>query len=296
MVDILFVIYLNIISNWGDLMLLELDELFEINSKSVQGKDEISRIKNLLNNELYDINSNVASDGLIVANNEFKEEFSSVLGKISSNLEVLNSFYKKQIETYKINMEDAVSRIESLIITINNGVNKINNIKIVSSSISDANNAQYDGNTKTVELPKNVNSSTTTYMNWNQKWNRDSRQRKVYDKAFANNDVTLDDDGFYYINDGKTNRYVVACTEKYGVSGDYIDVYQEDGSILKCVIGDTKSYGDTNSGEYGHMYSGTINVLEYMTNWSGSHSNPGIVRKNLQQNVVKVVNTGKTYI
>jgi len=157
-------------------------------------------------------------------------------------------------------------------------------------------NIQYDGDARTVELPKNVNSSTTTYMNWNQKWNQNSRQRQVYDKAFANNDVTLDEDGFYYINDGETDRYVVACTEKYGVSGDYIDVYQEDGNVLKCVIGDTKSYHDSNSGEYGHMYSGTINVLEYMTDWSGGHSNPGIVRSNLQQNVVKVVNTGKKYI
>ena len=146
-----------------------------------------------------------------------------------------------------------------------------------------------------VVLPSGVDTSTTTYMNWHQNWNEGSNQKKLYDQAFSDNSVYCDEDGFYYVNDGNDVRYVVATTTKYGDVGDYIDVYQENGSILKCVIGDAKSYYDANSGEYGHMYGGTINVLEFMTNWNGSHNNPGIVRESLDQNVIEVVNTGESY-
>jgi len=153
------------------------------------------------------------------------------------------------------------------------------------------------GEEYTVDLT-NINykdTSTTTYMNWNQKWIKGSNQGNFKNKAFEDNNVVCDNDGFYLVNDGVDNRYVVAMTQQYGDVGEYVDVYQADGSVLKCVIGDAKSYNDSNSGQYGHMYGNTVNVLEFMTDWRGNHANPGRVRTSLDQNILKVVNTGKSY-
>jgi len=153
------------------------------------------------------------------------------------------------------------------------------------------------GEEYTVDLT-NINykdTSTTTYMNWNQNWIKGSNQGNFKNKAFEDNNVVCDNDGFYLVNDGVDNRYVVAMTQQYGDVGEYVDVYQADGSVLKCVIGDAKSYNDSNSGQYGHMYGNTVNVLEFMTDWRGNHANPGRVRTSLDQNILKVVNTGKSY-
>ena len=171
---------------------------------------------------------------------------------------------------------------------------------VTPSQWSDSQNTQTykKGDGHTIDLT-NIgyrDTSTTTYMNWGQKWMSGSNQKNFKEQATADQNVSCDSDGFYYVNDGTDNRYVVAMTQKYGDVGEYVDVYQADGGVLKCVIGDAKSYNDSNSGQYGHMYGGTVNVLEFMTNWSGKHANPGNVRTSLDQNILKVVNTGESYV
>lgn len=49
--------------------------------------------------------------------------------------------------------------------------------------------------------------------------------------------MNFDDEGFARIN----GRYVIACTSTYGNVGDYVDFYQEDGSVIQCIIGDIKN-------------------------------------------------------
>lgn len=105
-------------------MLLDLDTLYDINSKSVQSQDDITRIKNLLSNELLDINNNIKSSSLVNANNEFKEQFTNILSKISSNLLVLNNFYKNQLNDYQVLMTNAIEKINQLVVNINSNIDK----------------------------------------------------------------------------------------------------------------------------------------------------------------------------
>ena len=170
---------------------------------------------------------------------------------------------------------------------------------ITPSQLSDAQNVQsyQKGEEYTIDLT-NINyrdTSTKTYMNWDKITSKTSKQFAFRTQAKNDGNIICDEDGFYMVNDGTTDRYVVAMTQKYGDIGEYVDVHQADGSVLKCVIGDAKSYNNDNSGEYGHMYGNSVNVVEFITNWPKNHSNPGTVRTNLSQNVLKVINTGKSY-
>ena len=105
-----------------------------------------------------------------------------------------------------------------------------------------------------------------------------------------------DQEGFAKIGD----RYVIACTTVYGVVGDYVDFYQSNGNVFKCIIGDIKSAGDANIGVYGHDYG--KNVLEFICNrsWYGPpmHANPGTKTFHPEwggQTMVKAVNGGSFF-
>ena len=76
------------------------------------------------------------------------------------------------------------------------------------------------------------------------------------------------------------DRYLIACTPKYGKVGDYIDFILEDGTALKTIMADTKSSADSNFNEWGHEYHNTglpgydgTDILEFET--TGTSSNIG---------------------
>ena len=108
-----------------------------------------------------------------------------------------------------------------------------------------------------------------TYMGWQCIENQSSAQYKLREET----GMKFDNEGFGIIN----NRYVIACTEKYGQVGDLVDFYQSDGTILHCVIGDIKNQNDYGCNEWGH-YNGQC-IIEFIVNkdtWYGSgHANPG---------------------
>ena len=61
--------------------------------------------------------------------------------------------------------------------------------------------------------------------------------------------------------DGK-ERYLVAVTPKFGIPGDKIDVKLKDGTILPCIIADSK--GQDAGSEWGHeLGNDQINILEW---------------------------------
>lgn len=143
----------------------------------------------------------------------------------------------------------------------------------------------------TVNVPSGL-GSVHTYMGWQCITAPDSRQYKLREAAGMN----FDEEGFAKIGD----RYVVAVTTTFGNVGDYIDVYREDGTVLKCIIGDIKSQNDAGCTEWGHK-NGT-NVVEFVVDknsWYGSrmHSNPGTsnCHPEWNQNITKIVNKGNYF-
>ncbi len=145
----------------------------------------------------------------------------------------------------------------------------------------------------TVKLPEGL-GAVHTYMGWQCITSKSSNQYKLITAAGMN----FDEEGFGKIGD----RYVVAVTETFGEIGDYIDVYQEDGTIIKCVIGDHKSMGDADCTKWGHnngecVLEFVVDKSTWYKNGSGHHSNPGTssCHPEWNQNIDKIVNKGNYF-
>lgn len=149
-----------------------------------------------------------------------------------------------------------------------------------------------------VDIPSGL-GSVHTYMGWQCITSTSSAQYKLRQQAGMN----FDEEGFGRIN----GRYVIACTSTYGQVGDYVDFYQEDGSVIQCIIGDIKNQSDAGCNEWGHSNGECIIefVVDknswYSTEKGGSassmHINPGHqgCHPEWNQNITKVVNGGSYF-
>lgn len=133
--------------------------------------------------------------------------------------------------------------------------------------------------------------SVHTYMGWQKITSTSSTQYKLREQAGMN----FDSEGFGKIN----GRYVIACTTTYGTVGDYIDFYQEDGTIIPCIIGDIKNQDDSGCNKWGHDNGHCI--IEFIVNkdtwYSPPHANPGTssCHPEWNKNLTKAVNGGSYF-
>lgn len=133
--------------------------------------------------------------------------------------------------------------------------------------------------------------SVHTYMGWQMITATTSMQYQLREQAGMN----FDEEGFGRIN----GRYVIACTTTYGNVGDYVDFYQEDGTIIPGIIGDIKNQNDPGCNKWGHN-NGTC-IVEFVvdkTTWyTPPHANPGTAscHPEWNQNILKVVNGGSYF-
>ena len=107
--------------------------------------------------------------------------------------------------------------------------------------------------------------------------------------------MPFDSEGFGKIN----GRYVIACTTTYGRVGDYIDFYQSDGTVLKCIIGDIKNQADAGCNQWGHQ-NGDV-VVEFIvdrTSWYHVKDNVGTPSNHPElggKTITKAVNGGSYF-
>ncbi len=171
--------------------------------------------------------------------------------------------------------------------------NALSHFTLEKTYVSNTNTASAIAAGTTIEVPVGL-GSVHTYMGWQMITSPSSTQYKLREQA----GMAFDEEGFGKIN----GRYVIACTTTFGAVGDYIDFYQEDGSIIPCIIGDIKSQGDAGCNQYGHN-NGTC-IVEFIVDkdsWysggKGSHTNPGNsnCHPEWNQNIVKAVNGGSYF-
>lgn len=124
----------------------------------------------------------------------------------------------------------------------------------------------------------------------------------------SNKDNPGDNNAFDSEGFGKVDgRYVVATTWKKdgGIAevGDKLDVYLENGNIIKCIVGDIKSSGDSSWTKWGHTSGSSVSTIEFIVNrnngntvkWysggKGAHSNPGNANchPEWKSNIAKIV-------
>ncbi len=140
------------------------------------------------------------------------------------------------------------------------------------------------------DIPSGL-GSIHTYMGWQKVTDRRSQQW-AFKKAAG---MTFDPEGFGVVD----NRYVVACTSTYGNIGDYVDFYQEDGTVIPCIIGDFKNQNDPGCNAYGHMDGDCIIefVVDQKSWYQSGHANPGTdaCHPEWNQNIIKAENVGSYY-
>ena len=140
------------------------------------------------------------------------------------------------------------------------------------------------------EIPEGL-GSIHTYMGW-QKVTNPRTQQYAFREAAG---MTFDSEGFAVVD----NRYVIACTSTFGNIGDYVDFYQEDGTVIPCIIGDFKNQNDAGCNVYGHLNGDCIvEFVVDMNSWyEFGHANPGTdaCHPEWNQNIVKVENVGSFY-
>ena len=115
------------------------------------------------------------------------------------------------------------------------------------------------------------------------------RQLDVYNmwvaagSVYAENVAMMDD------------RYLIACTTKFGEVGDLVTFYFEDGTPIPCIIADIKSPYDDNYTIWGHIAGNTISVVECETDLLINPGNPGCVAWWGGHSVVSAQNEGSIF-
>lgn len=289
-----------------------------------------SSVDNLLKS-VSEVNDNINSNLSSLRNVSDCDEIrlSVAAQTILNNFEVLfqdflnvsntaNNYIKKLIDFDIDDFSEAVLKKNS---NVNDVINHSSNFsestgKQSSSSLSGSSYSYLSTNTdddneeaySTVTVDENVIQSAEgteivlpsglgdvrTYMGWQCITNTSSTQYKLMQAAGMN----FDNEGFGIIGD----RYVVATTDTYGNVGDYIDVYQEDGSVLKCIIGDIKNQNDSGCNKWGHLnghcvVESVVDKNTWYSGGSGNHANPGTAscRPEWDQNITKIVNKGNYF-
>ena len=169
------------------------------------------------------------------------------------------------------------------------------------SSLTDLSTTDMTG--KEIEIPDTVKQgayTVTGYDYWiksgkEMTWAEGTNQRKVSEIWKQQGSVFKN--GIAVINVDGVDRYLVAVTTKFGEAGDCIDVTLEDGTVIPCIIGDSK--GSDAGSEWGHVLDGgSINVLEFEVQRAKylQSGNPTTAKWDLpwdsSKSVKKIKNTG----
>jgi hypothetical protein len=69
------------------------------------------------------------------------------------------------------------------------------------------------------------------------------------------------------------DRYLIACSAKFGQCGDLVTFYLDDGTPIPCIIADAKNSSDPGFNEWGH--SNGHNVIEFEVDKAYAERNGG---------------------
>ena len=183
------------------------------------------------------------------------------------------------------NLDNILSDLEAV-----SGNIKNYSLSVISFDVDDFNNVEnyLDSVSGTaVALPGGLGNEHS-YMGWQCITDRSSNQYRLRETAGMN----FDKEGFARIGD----RYVVATTTTFGNVGDYIDVVQSDGTIIKCIIGDIKNQNDAGCNKWGHSNGNC--VVEFVVDkasWYDTEKTVVGLHPEWNQNISKIVNKGNYF-
>lgn len=121
---------------------------------------------------------------------------------------------------------------------------------------------------QTIEIPSSVKQSGYTSRGYDfiinsgdaMSWPSGSAQERVAN-AWKNQGSKFKN-GIAVLSVNGKDRYIISLTTKFGQVGDCVDVTLEDGTVIPCVIGDSK--GESGGSEWGNAQSdGTVSIIEF---------------------------------
>ncbi|MGN1371613.1 MAG: hypothetical protein ACI4XM_05010 [Candidatus Coprovivens sp.] len=220
------------------------------------------------------------STELIDSNNDLKDSLSGISNydgiDVASAASVLSN-----------NLANVSKDLETVVNNIKNYVTQITGFDIDDFNVTDIEDYLSGVEGETITLPEGL-GDVHSYMGWQCITATSSNQYKLREAAGMN----FDSEGFAKIGD----RYVVATTTTFGNVGDYIDVYQEDGSVIKCIIGDIKNQNDAGCTKWGHNNGDC--VVEFVVDkdsWYGTDKTPNGLHPEWNQNITKIINKGNYF-
>ena len=122
-------------------------------------------------------------------------------------------------------------------------------------------------------------------------WQLMNAPNTVQNRLREESGMQFDSEGFGVID----GRYVIACTDTYGMVGDRVDFYKANGQVIHCVIGDIKSRCNPKCNRWGDRNG--QNIIEFVVDkdtWYTGHAVPGSPECHPEwgSEAVKAVNIG----
>lgn len=266
-------------------------------------KTESDNNSNKSSSETYTIQSGDTLSNIAARHNTTVEAIAKENNISNPNLIYANDQIKIPSGSKNSSSSNSVSRGSSYVVSSGilsaSTTSGISPSSSSSSGVVSSSRINVDGVDGTViNIPAGL-GSVHTYMGWQMITAPSSNQYKLREEAGMN----FDKEGFGIIGD----RYVIACTTTFGNVGDCVDFVQEDGSVLKCVIGDIKSqeyvpWDHNPANQWGHNNGQCI--VEFVvdkTSWYNcGHPNPGNrgCHPEWHQNITQAINYGnyKNYL
>lgn len=139
----------------------------------------------------------------------------------------------------------------------------------------------------TINIPEGLGKEHT-YTAWQLMNAPSTAQNRLREESGMN----FDPEGFGTID----GRYVIACTDSYGVIGDCVDFHKANGQVLHCIIGDLKNRRRLGCNRWGDRNG--QNIIEFVVDqdtWHTGHAVPGTseCHPEWDSETVKAVNFGK---
>lgn len=277
-------------------MYLGLSEILRLKGRLSDVKTRLKDTLNGVASELIDVNNNIRSESLVASNRNIQERVDVLRNTLDSNLDVLVNFLETQINSYQSTHDTTKESLDSLLNLINSTFDGNGNVivaptaAVLSNTIPSTNGIEDYLDTVSgsiVTLPDGLGRSHT-YMGWQLITSKSSTQYKLKEAAGMN----FDENGFGKIGD----RYVVATTTTYGNVGDYIDVVQKDGTVIKGIIGDIKNQNDAGCNKWGH--DNGQSVIEFVVDkdsWYRTSKTVDSFHPEWKQSVAQIENKGNYF-
>ncbi len=241
----------------------------------------------------FNVNDYDSSSKAIDLTDKYNNSYLKVVNNTDESKDKVSDTDTNNIDTSSDNSENSNSNPTTSTNNSESSNNNSSNSSNNSSNNSSSNNSKNNSNNSSSNNSKNNNNNNSS--NNNQSNSETTTGPTIpssvilmedteYSNNFDNNvlsiinNVTFDNEGFAKFE----NRYVVQMNQGFGKVGDYIDIMQNDGTTLNCIIGLTEE-------------STTNNAINFFVNQNTFTKSVEELHPTWLKNIVSINNKGNYF-